>query len=226
MSGDLQRQSAHLPFEQGDGSSGRVSFAVLHVINFVDSLLPKALQDFSAETQHQAVLVVYAVALSKFAIFLTLGLLFGLGYTGTATRLAWILPLQIPPLLVLFVGDKPRLAAHALMILLLVEIAIDFGPDDGFRAVATVALPVAASALLGMAGGILWTVVAVLWAGYLGPFVCRVQDYSASISLSMAIVTLAVGVAAALNEFTRAWTLLMATRALRQLQATISTSAS
>ena len=184
----------------------------------VDSFLPKDLQIAPAEIQRQAVLVVYAFVLSTFAVLLTLGLLWGLGFGGTAVSLAWVLPLQFVPLLVLQVSRKPKIAAHVLLLLLFFEIVYDFGPDDGFSVVAIVALPVAASALLGIAGGMIWAVVGVVWAGYLGPFVIREADYSVSISLSMAIITLAVGVAAALNEYTRAQALLTASRALRQLQ--------
>ena len=162
--------------------------------------------------------MVYAVVLSTLAVLLTLGLLSALGFEGTAMSLAWVLPLQLVPLLVLVVSRKPKIAAHALLFLLFCEIAYDFGPDDGFSVVAVVALPVAASALLGIAGGIIWTFIGVVWSGYLGPFVVRSADYSVSISLSMAIITFAVGVAAALNEYTRAQALLMATRAIRQLQ--------
>lgn len=184
----------------------------------VGFFLPAVLQDAPAETRRQAELVVYAVVLSTLAVVLTLILLSALGYSSTAMSLAWALPLQFMPLLILVVSRKPKVAAHALLLLLFFEIAYDFGPDDGFSVVAIVALPVAASALLGIAGGMIWTCIGVVWSGYLGPFVVRVADYSVSISLSMAIITLAVGVAAALNEYTRAQALLMASKAIRQLQ--------
>jgi len=184
----------------------------------VSFFLPTALQNAPAEIRRQAELVVYAVVLSALAALLAVFLLSALGFSGTAMRLAWVLPLQFIPLLILVVSRKPKIAAHALLLLLFVEIAYDFGPDDGFSVVAIVAIPVAASALLGIAGGMIWTCIGVVWSGYLGPFVVRGADYSASISLSMAIITLAVGVASVLNEYTRAQALLMASKALRQLQ--------
>jgi PAS domain S-box-containing protein len=184
----------------------------------VNYLLPTALRNAPAETRRQAELVVYAVVISTLVVLLTLGLLSALGHEGTAMSLAWVLPLQFLPLLLLVGSRKPKIAAHVFLMLLFFEIAYDFGPDDGFSVVAIVALPVAASALLGIVGGMIWTFIGVVWSGFLGPFVVRVADYSVPMSLSMAIVTLAVGVAAALNEYTRAQALLTASRLLRQLQ--------
>ena len=189
----------------------------------IDHFLPPALRSdaipaAAPEAQRQAVLVIYAVGLSTIAVVLTLILLRTLGFVETVERLVWILPLQGLPWLVLRLSANPKLAGHTFLTLLFVEIAVDFGPDDGFSVVASVVLAAASWGLLGVGGGVIWTVIAMVWTGCLGPFVFRVNDYSPSISLSTAIVAFAVGLAAGLNEITRARALVAARRALVQLQ--------
>ncbi len=184
----------------------------------MDQLLPPSLRLAPADVYRHATLVVYSVALSAITVLLILLLLCWLDFESTAMNAAWLLPLQALPLMVLWLTSSPVLAGHAFMTLLLGAIVWDFGPDNGHGVMGVMAFAVTSWAFTGRFGGAIWTGVGVVWAGLLGPFVFRADDYSLTLSVTTAVITFAAGIAAGVNEITRIRALEAANQALHELQ--------
>lgn len=196
------------------------SWLVSIEMRWCEILLPAALRhaDADAQEHRQARLVVYASCIAFVTVLAVLVLLCSFGFQQTAMNAAWLLALQPLPLVLLRLTAMPAVAAHAFMIQLFGGIAWDFGPDNGYGVLVTVTLVVAGWALLGLRGGLVWTFIGVSWAGLIGPFFLRADDYEPALSLTTAVLTLTLGVAGGVNEVTRRRVLETSRTALRQLQ--------
>lgn len=168
----------------------------------LDKLLPDKVMNAGVEELRHARLVLYAALIALITTYIVAVMLYMVGYPSTAFYVFLSGFLHLAVYALLWVGTRARSAAHTFMFLLFAIIALDFGRSDGYEALAAIALPLAASALIGTTGGLIWMVVGVLWSGVLGPFVFR-PDIPLHLGMAAAIMTLVVGTAAVVIEFTR-----------------------
>ena len=77
-------------------------------------------------------------------------------------------------------------------------------PDGGDGVLGTIALPLAAAALIGPRAGAVWTASGVLWATYFGPVVFRPDNILPGWGLGAAIMTIGIGIGGAIIESIRA----------------------
>jgi PAS domain S-box-containing protein len=171
----------------------------------------------AAEEHRRAVLVIHVALVASVSIFLVMLLLCFLGFEQTAMNVSWLLPLQPLPVLVLWLTLRADIASHAFLGLLFLSIAWDFGPDNGLAVLASIALATGSWPMVGIRGGVVWTCIGVLWAGVLGPFVIRADDFSPVLSLATAVITLVTGIATGIAEKVRASAQEATSAALREL---------
>ncbi len=141
-----------------------------------------------------------------------------LGHADTALRVLGTLFIHTAVYAALYWSGSVRLGAHLFMLVIFAEITWDYGQDDGYSVLATILLPLGASAILGTRGAILWTLIGITWAGWLGPFVLRVGDFSIPMSLTAACMTVVVGFAAYAIEANRAGAMRQAASAKARLR--------
>lgn len=146
------------------------------------------------------------------------GMLLYIGHPDTAGLVLWTVALHTGVYVMLVVTHATRLASHLFLSLIFVELAWDFGAGSSYSVLATILLPLAASALLGVKGGVVWTAIGMAWAGVLGPFVVRSDDFSVPLSLSAACMTFSVGLAAIAIEVNRAGAMRRAASAATSLR--------
>ncbi|MCB1683733.1 MAG: response regulator [Pseudomonadales bacterium] len=169
-----------------------------------DRFLPQQLRQGSVETRRRARLVLYALLIASLAALLSASMMLYLGHRTTAFALLLVPFAHAAVYLLLQVSKSTRLSAHVFMGLIFLELTFDYGPDDGYGVLVTIALPLAAAALIGPRAGVVWTGIGVLWAAYLGPVVFRPDDIPPGLGLSAAIMTIVVGIGSAIIESIRA----------------------
>ena len=184
----------------------------------LSALLPSRLNTSDFETRRRARLIVIAVAVAMLASLMISGMLVYLGHPDTAVAVLWTVPLDLCVYGALLATGSTRVAGHLFMVLIFGEMIWDFGREDGYSVMAVFLLPLAASALIGVRGAISWTVIGILWAGWLGPFVFRSDYYLVPLSLATAAITLIVGIASAAIEYHRAGAVRQAESAEEQLR--------
>ncbi|NOX50862.1 MAG: response regulator [Gammaproteobacteria bacterium] len=170
----------------------------------MDALPFRDPNDPAIEANRLSQLLLFAIMIAVLTTILTTAMMLYLGHLATAGWIALTLPLYGLVTIVFYITKSTRLAAHGFILLICTLLMIDYGPDGGYAVMATCAIPLAASAMLGTRAGIVWTIIGVVWAGYLGPIVFRPTDFSQALGLGSAIMTLVVGTASVIVESTRA----------------------
>ncbi len=167
----------------------------------LDYWVPRSIPRDDQSTYRRARMIVAAVAVASAASVLASLFLCQIDQDLTATRVALTIPLNLSALALLWLsGGSIRVTGNYLMLVFLLEAAFDYGPDGGFGVLAAILLPIAAAAVLGARGCVVWTVIAVLWAGLIGPMWLRAGDFSVALGGAAALVAAVVGLAAWVME--------------------------
>ena len=169
----------------------------------LDKLLPAQITCAGVEETRRGRLVLYAVFVASATTLCASSLLFFTAHFETSFWILLTSLLHIGVFGLMWITGSTKTAARAFMLLVFGVIVMNFGSTDGFSVLATMALPLAASALLGTVGAVCWLVVGVGWAVYFGPVVFRPEQIPLSLGLASGIMTLVVGVAAIIIEYAR-----------------------
>ncbi len=181
----------------GQGIRGCAVKPWLHL----DYWVPREIAREDQNAYRRARLIVAAVAVACAASLLASIFLCQIDQDLTATRVALTIPLNLSALVLLKLsGGAVRLTGNYLMVVFLFEAAYDYGPDGGFGVLAAILLPIAAAAVLGARGCAVWTLIAVTWAGVVGPLWLRADDFSLALGGAAGIIAAVVGLAAWVME--------------------------
>lgn len=169
----------------------------------VDQFIPTPLRNDSIEARRRARLIIYAVAI---ACLSSIVVTVAAAFIGSV-QIALLMSLTfLPHCGIYFVLKYTRstvIAGHAFVWVMLFDIMLRYGEDGGYNVLLTILLPLAAASLINLRGGIIWTVLGMVWAGVIGPAFLLPEDLSPALSISAAIMTLAVGIPSVIIEYTR-----------------------
>ncbi len=166
----------------------------------IDYLTPDRYRDMDQESHRRARLIVAAVLVANVATVIVSFLLCLIDLDLTATRVALTIPLQSTALLVLRYAKTTRVTGYYFMFVVLIEMMIDYGPDGGFGILVAPLLPLAAAAVLGPSAALVWTGVAVAWAGFAAPLWLRASDYTLELGVVASAIAVLVGLVAYMME--------------------------
>ena len=170
----------------------------------VDKLLPERLRHESVDVRRRARLCVYAVVTANIACVLVIGMLLALGNTDAALKASYSLLLQSSALVILALSRSVLSCGHYLTTLIFVSTLPFSAAGSEYSTFAIIALPLLATNLISITAGIVWTLLAAVWAGLLNPFLFATEPVIQGMNYSVAIMTLAIGVASIVVEQARA----------------------
>lgn len=169
----------------------------------VDQLIPEHLRNDSVESRRRARLILYAIAVACVASLIVTAAVALIGSLQIALLVSLNFFTHFSVYLVLRISRSTVVAGHAFVWVLLSNIIFSYGADGGYNVLLTALLPLAAASLINVRGGIIWTILGILWAGFIGPFYFLPEGVNPALSFSAAILTLATGIASVIIEYTR-----------------------
>lgn len=173
------------------------------MFKFVDRLLPGSLRSGEVEALRRARLVALGVLIANLASVGAIVLAYAIGHPEVVPTLLLTLVAHSAVLVVLWLTRSPAAAAHFLAAVVMFEVMWDHGPDNGFAAMALIALPIGVTVLAGTRAGMAWTLIGMAYAGYVGPYVIRPDVLSPDFGLGVALMILVLGCCALVVELTR-----------------------
>ena len=170
----------------------------------IDSLLPPSLRTGPPEDRRRARLIVYALLIALGADLITAAFMPSVAWR--ANRGLWLaahIASHAPTLLVLRATASPALAGHYFIAVIFLQVCLQYADSGGLAAFAFIGLPIAGTHLIGIGPGAAWTALGGV-ATWALPALHGMDSDVFGASAGIFTIALAVGVASAIVETTRA----------------------